>query len=165
MGSSVAYHLKLLSPATRVCVVERDPNYAHASAPRSAGGIRQQFSLPENIELSLYGLDFLRSAGTILRVPGDDEPDVQLTLHPWDKYGRTWPNRWAGIASIEIANNHPRSRGRVALRSARFGDPPIFEGPYLRDANDSRALVWALRRMRERGIVSITRPCTIGEKS
>ena len=98
------------------------------------------------------------SAGAFLRSPFArySEPDVQLTLHPWDKYGRAWSGRVkGGIASIEIANNHPRSRGRIALRSARFGDPPIFEGPYLRDANDSRALVWALRRMRE---IASTRP-------
>ena len=77
------------------------------------------------------------------------EPDVQLTLHPWDKYGRTWTTAYEGIASMEIANNHPRSRGRVALRSARFADPPIFEGAYLSDMNDSNALLWAIRKMRE----------------
>ena len=41
-------------------VFELDASYARASAPRSAGGIRQQFSLPVNVELSLYGIDFLK---------------------------------------------------------------------------------------------------------
>ena len=41
-------------------VFESDASYARASAPRSAGGIRQQFSLPVNVELSLYGIDFLK---------------------------------------------------------------------------------------------------------
>lgn len=92
------------------------------------------------------------SAGAFLRSPyarEKEEPDVQLTIHPWDKYGRAWSASYGGIASMEIANNHPRSRGRIALRSNRFDDPPIFEGPYLRDVNDSLALLWALRQVRE----------------
>lgn len=89
------------------------------------------------------------SAGAFLRSPyaRGVEPDVQLTLHPWDKYGRMGHDI-GSIASIEIANNHPRSRGRIALRSNRFDDPPIFEGPYLTNMNDSKALIWALRRIR-----------------
>ena len=78
VGASVAYHLKAAAPALRVCVVERDPQYSHASAPRSAGGIRQQFSLRANIELSLYGLDFIRTASANLRLPGEDAPDMQF---------------------------------------------------------------------------------------
>lgn len=35
------------------------PPYS-ASAMRSAGGIRQQFSLKENIEMTKYGIDFIR---------------------------------------------------------------------------------------------------------
>ena len=83
------------------------------------------------------------SAGAFLRSPYavGREPDVQITVHPWDKYGRTWSTRYNSIASLEIANNHPNSRGHVALRSARFADAPIFEGPYLADVNDSRALI------------------------
>ena len=41
MGASVAYHTALSDPSLRVCVVERDTSYAHASAVLSAGGIRQ----------------------------------------------------------------------------------------------------------------------------
>ena len=90
------------------------------------------------------------SAGAFLRSPyaRGEEPDVQLTLHPWDKYGRTWAAEHREIASMEIANNHPRSRGRIALRSAHFADPPIFDGPYLVDQNDSQALLWAVRQVR-----------------
>ncbi|KAL3932765.1 MAG: hypothetical protein SGPRY_000569 [Prymnesium sp.] len=81
------------------------------------------------------------------------EPDVQLTIHPWDKYGRTWAGRYRHFATMEIANNHPRSRGRVAIRSASFSAPPLFEGLYLSDINDSLALLWAVREVRK--IVSL----------
>lgn len=81
MGASVAYHTALSDPSLRVCVVERDTSYAHASAMLSAGGIRQQFSLPVNIQLSLYGVDFLRRLGEELLVPGAPPPDVQFKEH------------------------------------------------------------------------------------
>ena len=89
------------------------------------------------------------SAGAFLRSPYavGREPDVQITVHPWDKYGRAWaaqsPAQFGGIASMEIANNHPRSRGRIALRSARFSDPPIFEGcaPRRTAPNEDRGCV------------------------
>ncbi len=47
----------------RITVLERDPSYALASSARSAASIRQQFSTPLNIALSLHGLEVLRAAG------------------------------------------------------------------------------------------------------
>lgn len=47
----------------RITVLERDPSYAQASSARSAASIRQQFSTPLNIALSLHGLAVLRAAG------------------------------------------------------------------------------------------------------
>lgn len=47
----------------RITVLERDPTYALASSARSAASIRQQFSSPLNIALSLHGLEVLRAAG------------------------------------------------------------------------------------------------------
>ena len=78
VGSSVAYHLAASDPALKICVVEQDPAFVHASAMLSAGGIRQQFSTPANIQLSLYGVDFLRRLPTELSIPGEDAPDVQF---------------------------------------------------------------------------------------
>lgn len=52
--------------------------YKRASAMLSAGGIRHQFSERANVELSLYGSEFLRTLGVNLRVNGHDEPDVQF---------------------------------------------------------------------------------------
>ena len=58
MGSSVAYHLLKLDPRLRVAVVERDPAYTRSSTALSLGGVRVQFSLKENILISLYAQDF-----------------------------------------------------------------------------------------------------------
>jgi FAD-dependent oxidoreductase domain-containing protein 1 len=59
VGSAAAYHLTRLK-AGRVVLVERDPSYALCSTARSAGGVRLQFSTPENIALSQATLEVLR---------------------------------------------------------------------------------------------------------
>jgi FAD-dependent oxidoreductase domain-containing protein 1 len=59
VGSAAAYHLARLK-AGRVVLIERDPSYALCSTARSAGGVRLQFSTPENIALSQATLEVLR---------------------------------------------------------------------------------------------------------
>ncbi|WP_448954584.1 NAD(P)/FAD-dependent oxidoreductase [Labrys neptuniae] len=61
MGSATAYFLKVeLGYAGTVTVVERDPTYTYSSTTLSAASIRQQFSTPENIRMSLFGLEIMR---------------------------------------------------------------------------------------------------------
>lgn len=61
MGSSIAYWLKKRArEGLNVVVLEKDPTYQQCSTALSVGGLRQQFSLPENIQMSLYGADFIR---------------------------------------------------------------------------------------------------------
>ena len=55
----------------RVLVVERDPSYSECATTRSWGGIRQQFSTRENIEMSLFGVGFYREAAERLAAEGD----------------------------------------------------------------------------------------------
>lgn len=76
MGSSIAYHLSKMRGG-KIAVVEKDFKYEFASALRSAGGIRQQFSLPENIKMSMYGIDFIKNSHE-LKVNEDQDVDVQL---------------------------------------------------------------------------------------
>ncbi|TCO62809.1 NAD(P)/FAD-dependent oxidoreductase [Actinocrispum wychmicini] len=59
IGCATAIHLLRAEPTLRVTVVEPDPGYRLAATPRASGGIRQLFSLPENIALSQYTLDVI----------------------------------------------------------------------------------------------------------
>ncbi|XP_068096421.1 FAD-dependent oxidoreductase domain-containing protein 1 isoform X1 [Hyperolius riggenbachi] len=81
IGWSIAYWLKKMQKrlsSFNVLVVERDPTYSRASTVLSAGGIRQQFSRPENIQMSLFGAHFLRNINEYLGVVNEDPIDVQF---------------------------------------------------------------------------------------
>jgi len=61
VGSATAYYLKKLGFKGSVAIIERDTTYAYSCTARSAGGLRQQFSTPQNIVLSLFGLNLVRN--------------------------------------------------------------------------------------------------------
>lgn len=58
IGSAAAYFLACDGGGARIAVIEPDPTYEFATTPQAAGGIRQLFSVPENIAMSTYSLDF-----------------------------------------------------------------------------------------------------------
>ncbi|EDW37252.1 GL25633 [Drosophila persimilis] len=83
IGSSIAYFLKEKArDGLNVVVVEKDDTYAQSATRVSVGGLCQQFSLPENIQMSLFAADFLRNArehfGT--EVPLNFTPQGHLML-------------------------------------------------------------------------------------
>jgi glycine/D-amino acid oxidase-like deaminating enzyme len=61
VGSAAAYFLAVERRFPgRITLVERDTSYRDGSTSRSAGGVRQQFSTPENIALSRFALELFR---------------------------------------------------------------------------------------------------------
>lgn len=70
IGSSIAYHLARAG-AGDVAVIERDPTYEIAATPRGSGGIRQLFSLPENVAMTRHGLPFYESFDETMAVDGE----------------------------------------------------------------------------------------------
>ena len=61
VGSATAYYLRKHGFEGSVAIIEKDTSYAFSCTARSAGGLRQQFSCPENIALSQFGLRLIRN--------------------------------------------------------------------------------------------------------
>jgi glycine/D-amino acid oxidase-like deaminating enzyme len=61
MGASVAYWLTVMQPGLDVLVVEQDPSFARASTALSVASIRQQFTTAVNVEISRFGIGFIRA--------------------------------------------------------------------------------------------------------
>jgi len=71
IGSSIAYNLINDGFDGKILVIEKDPLYEFASTTLSAGGVREQFSLPENIKISQYGLSIFENFDEIMDCDGD----------------------------------------------------------------------------------------------
>jgi glycine/D-amino acid oxidase-like deaminating enzyme len=73
VGSACAYFLAQTGaiPAKHILIIEKDPSYAFASTARSVGGLRQQFSTPENIALSQFTLSLVRNLRTLFDCDAD----------------------------------------------------------------------------------------------
>src|ERR687892_1388547 len=75
IGSSVATFLAMRPDwSGRIVAVERDLTYRTASTTLSAASIRLQFSTPLNIEISRFGVEFLRDLDRWLGVDGAAPP-------------------------------------------------------------------------------------------
>ncbi|MEY4984476.1 MAG: hypothetical protein RIR62_2742 [Pseudomonadota bacterium] len=61
MGASCAYWLTRMNPGMDVLVVERDPGFSTASTALAAAGIRQQFTTAVNVEISRFGIGFIKN--------------------------------------------------------------------------------------------------------
>lgn len=71
-GCATAYWLKSSGQFDgSVVVVERDPSYENAPSAKATGGIRQQFSTPENVRIGLFGAEFVHAVEDHLSVNGE----------------------------------------------------------------------------------------------
>ena len=78
VGSMIAYYLTErveVKRGMKVAVVEKDPTYRRSNSTLSPYGLRVQHSLPETIEMALFGSDFLRHLGRNLAIPFDEIQD------------------------------------------------------------------------------------------
>jgi FAD-dependent oxidoreductase domain-containing protein 1 len=111
IGSAVAYFLA--GPTGfkgSVAVIEKDPTYETAATPRSAGGVRQQFSTPENIQMSQFGAAFIKSIGEHLSVEGE------IADVPFTEWGYLFLATESGLETLRTNHTTQTSLGaKVAL--------------------------------------------------
>jgi glycine/D-amino acid oxidase-like deaminating enzyme len=107
IGSSTAYYLALAGHAADTVVVEPDPTYEFAATPRATGGIRQLFTVPENIRMSQYGHEIYGRFETLMEVDGDPAP---IDFHR-DGY------LWLGSARAKTTSMHSSQTGASRRRT------------------------------------------------
>lgn len=61
VGSASAHYLRKNGFTGSIALVERDTSWALGCTARSVGGLRQQFSTPENIHLSKFGVTLVKN--------------------------------------------------------------------------------------------------------
>ena len=77
VGSSIAYHL-VEAGCKHVVVIERETAQGKGSTGKSMGGVRAQFSIPVNIQMSLYSIPFYATFEQRLGYPCDYRPQGYL---------------------------------------------------------------------------------------
>jgi glycine/D-amino acid oxidase-like deaminating enzyme len=106
IGSSIAYYLALAGYAAYVVVIEPDPTYEFAATPRATGGIRQLFTVPENIRMAQYGHEIYGQFETVMAVAGDPAPiDFRREGYLWLGSGRRDIDSLIGNWRIQTAHD------------------------------------------------------------
>lgn len=106
IGSSIAYYLALAGYAAYVVVIEPDPTYEFAATPRATGGIRQLFTVPENIRMAQYGHEIYGQFETPMAVGGDPSPiDFHREGYLWLGSGRRDIDSLIGNWRIQAAHD------------------------------------------------------------
>ncbi|KAI6222507.1 putative fad oxidoreductase [Aphelenchoides besseyi] len=79
-GSSTAYWLKqrFRDEDLTVTVVEDTDKFANSRSILSTGELTQQFTVPEFVEMAMYGAEFMRHAGEHLQIEDNDPPDCNF---------------------------------------------------------------------------------------
>lgn len=105
MGCATAYYLLQADPTLKVAIIEMDPDYKLNSTVLSDGNTRLQFNLKENILISQYGLERLKTFSEDMAV-GDWHPQIdfrqQGNLFLTDEANKA--NAQAGLALQQSLN-------------------------------------------------------------
>ena len=155
MGAATAYWLKRINPNLSVALIERDYSFSKASSTLSASSIRQQFSCPVNIQLSQFGIQFLRTVSDHLSCAGeaidlgltepgylylantDQEPSLRAA---WDIQSRHGA-KIALLSAAELAKRFPwLNTDGIALGALGLTGEGWFDGPALHQAFLRKAL-------------------------
>lgn len=109
VGSSIAYFLKRDGYKGRVAVVEMDPSYQWCATGRAVAGIRQQFSTPENIRLSQFGVGFFKG------IKQEFGPDADIAF------------RERGYMIMASPESRGILEGNIALQNSLGADTELLE--------------------------------------
>jgi FAD-dependent oxidoreductase domain-containing protein 1 len=111
VGSAAAYFLQADAQFDgTLLVLEQDPSWQRCATALSVASVRHQFSVAENIRMSIFGTQFVRDIGRALAVDGE-APDVG-----WHEGGYLFLARDAGLTTLQANHRLQRELGAdVAL--------------------------------------------------
>ena len=169
MGSACAYFLhSSFDYRGSILVVEPDPSYRGAASTRSASSIRQQFSTPINIALSVFGMNFLRDAPQSLLHTGTP-PDMGLVESSYlflaTPQGRLALAQRVAIQRQSAVSVNFHDRSALAARYPWLNTTDLAAGSDTAGGEgwfDGHALLSALRSANERGGVRYVRDRVMG---
>lgn len=121
MGASCAYWLTRMHPGLDVLVVERDPSFATASTALSAAGIRQQFTTAVNVDISRFGIQFIKNFAAEVG-PAAGVPSLGLRENGYLFLSQTaeGAQALADVASLQRAHGAGTEIWTPAQTAARF---------------------------------------------
>lgn len=76
MGCATAYYLLKFDSKLKVAILEMDSTYEKASTPLSDGNMRIQFNIKENIQMSQYGLQVMKTFADDMAVGSERQDPV-----------------------------------------------------------------------------------------
>ena len=167
IGSACGYFLASCPDFSgEIVVAEPDPTYREAASTRSASSIRQQFSTPLNIDISRFGMEFLRAAPRRLAQPELDLGLVESSyLYLATSRGRETLEQRAGLQREHGVAVRLHDRAGLAARYPWLYTDDLAAGCDTLHGEgwfDGQALLAALRRAGERRGVRYLRDRVVG---
>jgi len=105
MGSAAAYFLAASGKTGGVAVIEPDPTFEKAATTAGAGGVRRLMSLPENIRMSQFSLDFYAGFSDVMATP-DHSADIAFR-----RQGYLFLTNADGEAALKANHETQRAEG------------------------------------------------------